>query len=87
MHYLRRSIITIFVLSDLKNLRETHNCNMRWETARQKESKSPALDRAGDLSGHSYPCGSHNRGTAICKMNLKSEAELTSADVDKVMPR
>jgi len=53
---------------------------MRWETAGKKEKK------LGDLSSHGCPCGNHNRGNEICKVNWKSHPELTSTDRDRIVP-
>jgi hypothetical protein len=41
----------------------------------------------GGLSGHNYPCGNHNRGTEICKVNWKSHPEVTSKDRDRNDPK
>jgi hypothetical protein len=63
-------------------MHERYNCKMRWETAGKKENKF------GDLSGNSYPqYANHNKGTEICKVNWKSQPELTSADVGRIDPR
>jgi hypothetical protein len=51
---------------------------MRWETAGKEERK------LGDLSGHNSPRGNHNRRAEICKVNWKSNPELTSTDEGRI---